>query len=65
MNPENAYKEFDGNLLELEIFQNHFPILGKYASNIPNQFFFGKKNAKNCIMEANCQLTILSLLSNS
>ena len=40
MNPENAYKEFDGNLLELEIFQNHFPILGKYASNIPNQFFF-------------------------
>ena len=40
MNPENAYKEFDGNLLELEIIQNHFPILGNMLPTHQIRFFW-------------------------
>ena len=47
MNPENAYKEFDGNLLELEIIQNHFPILGNMLPTYQIRFFLVRKKAKN------------------
>ena len=53
MNPENAYKEFDGNLLELEIFQNHFPILGNMLPTYQIRFFLVRAKAKKCIKEAN------------